>query len=135
MDSFEFDLAKQFCQRALETQADSTRALETMGTIHLELADLEAAKQCFSQCVELEPETGYSKYMYLGQLLTSKESVTAFLKGIELMKKCLMETKQVGVPVCTGTSYNSIVAQNVAIACSMSAPLARYSFLDRYICI
>lgn len=39
----------------------------------------------FLKTVELSPEEGHSKYMYLGQIHTGMEAVQYFSKGIELM--------------------------------------------------
>ena len=56
IDEFNFPLAQQFCQRALEIDGDNVRALETSGTLLLELGNNEAAKQvgvyCIKHCVK-----------------------------------------------------------------------------------
>lgn len=87
IDSFQYELAQKFCQRALEMEPDNIRALETAGSLLLELGDIEAAKQCFGRAVEVNPDTGHSKYMYLGQLFEGAEAIQFFQKGIELMVK------------------------------------------------
>ena len=45
IDSFQYELAQKFCQRALEMEPDNLRALETAGSLLLELGNTEAAKQ------------------------------------------------------------------------------------------
>ena len=45
IDEFQYELAQKFCQRALEQDADNVRALETSGSLLLELGSTEAAKQ------------------------------------------------------------------------------------------
>lgn len=45
IDEFHYELAQKFCQRALEQDADNVRALETSGSLLLELGNTEAAKQ------------------------------------------------------------------------------------------
>jgi hypothetical protein len=37
------------------------------------------------ESIQLEPNAGYSKYMYLGQLSVEKEAIAAFQKGVDLM--------------------------------------------------
>lgn len=37
--------------------------------------------------MEVNPESGHSKYMYLGQLFEGAEAIQFFQKGIELMVK------------------------------------------------
>lgn len=39
----------------------------------------------FLKAVELSPDEGHSKYMYLGQIHTGAEAVQYFSKGIEVM--------------------------------------------------
>ncbi|KAK7500735.1 hypothetical protein BaRGS_00007979 [Batillaria attramentaria] len=87
IDEFNYELAQKFCQRALEQDADNVRALETSGVLLLELGNTEAAKQCFGRAVEVCPDKGYSKYMYLGQLFEGAQAVECFQKGIQLMLK------------------------------------------------
>ena len=45
IDSFEFDLAQKFCLRALESEPDNLRAIETYGNLLMETGDLDKAKQ------------------------------------------------------------------------------------------
>ncbi|XP_064614281.1 uncharacterized protein LOC135477974 [Liolophura sinensis] len=85
IDRFEYEVAQKFCQRALELEPDNVRVLETTGTLLLELGNPESARQCFGRAVEVSPDTGYSKYMYLGQLFEGAQAVQCFQKGIELM--------------------------------------------------
>ncbi|XP_076460484.1 uncharacterized protein LOC143293479 [Babylonia areolata] len=87
IDEFNYELAQKFCQRALEQDADNVRALETSGTLLLELGNVEAAKQCLGRAVEVCPDEGFSKYMTLGQLFDGAQAVQCFQKGIELMLK------------------------------------------------
>ena len=54
---------------------------------------MDAAKQCFGRAIEVQPEKGHEKYMCMGQLLTGMDSTNCFHKGIELMKKLLVESE------------------------------------------
>lgn len=85
IDNFDFDMARLFCQRALDIEPTNLTILEMLGNICSELGDVEKAKQVFLKAVELSPEEGHSKYMYLGQIHTGMEAVQYFSKGIELM--------------------------------------------------
>lgn len=71
----------------MEQDADNVRALETSGVLLLELGNTEAAKQCLGRAVEVCPDKGHSKYMYLGQLFQGAQAVECFHKGIQLMLK------------------------------------------------
>ena len=35
--------------------------------------------------IQIDPENGYSKYMYLGQLSVEKDAIQAFEKGVNIM--------------------------------------------------
>ncbi|KAK2143665.1 hypothetical protein LSH36_823g01024 [Paralvinella palmiformis] len=87
IDSFNYDLAQKFCQRALEIDANHIRALEMFGTLLLETGDTDHAKQCLSHAIELEPDKGHSKYMYLAQLLTGQDAINCFNRGVNIMKE------------------------------------------------
>ena len=47
----------------------------------------------FNHAIELEPDVGHSKYMYMGQMLTGQDAIQHFQRGIELMKKILVAAK------------------------------------------
>lgn len=87
IDQFQFELAHKFCQRALEREADNLKALETSGHVMMELKQHEAGKQFFMKAVELQPDIGHAKYMYLGQMNQGEASIKYFQKGIEVMLK------------------------------------------------
>ena len=43
--------------------------------------------QYFNHAIELEPDKGHSKYMYLAQLLTGQNAIQCFSKGVNIMKQ------------------------------------------------
>ncbi|XP_052434524.1 uncharacterized protein si:dkey-12j5.1 [Carassius gibelio] len=85
VDNFDFDMARLYCQRALDIEPTNLTLLDTMGNICSELGEIEKAKQVYLKAVELSPEEGHSKYMYLGQIHTGREAVQYFSKGTEVM--------------------------------------------------
>jgi kinesin family protein 5 len=48
---------------------------------------LRAGLQELQKAVALSPDTGFEKYMYLGQLLEGEEAVAATQKGVELLQQ------------------------------------------------
>ncbi|KAJ4930737.1 hypothetical protein JOQ06_025045 [Pogonophryne albipinna] len=95
MDSFDFEMARLFCQRALDVESSNLQALDMQGHICSELGDTEKAKEIsFMQVysffeLELSPDVGHSKYMYLGQINTGQESVDFYTKGIQVLLSAL----------------------------------------------
>ncbi|KAK2177144.1 hypothetical protein NP493_616g01012 [Ridgeia piscesae] len=87
IDTFEFEMAQKFCQRALELEPDNVQALETSGTLLLELGELDSARHCFGRAIEVSPDDGYSKFMNMGQLLGGADAIKCFGRGLELMMK------------------------------------------------
>uniref|UniRef100_A0A9J7Z0S9 Si:dkey-12j5.1 n=1 Tax=Cyprinus carpio carpio TaxID=630221 RepID=A0A9J7Z0S9_CYPCA len=85
IDNFDFDMARLYCQRALDIEPTNLTTLDMMGNICTELGEIEKAKQVYLKAVELSPEDGHSKYMYLGQIHTGMEAVQYFSKGTEVM--------------------------------------------------
>ncbi|CAG6015533.1 unnamed protein product [Menidia menidia] len=76
IDSFDFDMARLFCKRALDVDSNNLQALEMLGHIYSELGDLS-------------PDVGHSKYMYLGQIHTGQEAVDYYTKGIQILLSAL----------------------------------------------
>ncbi|XP_034468230.1 probable assembly chaperone of rpl4 isoform X1 [Hippoglossus hippoglossus] len=89
MDSLDFEMAGLFCQRALDVEATNLQALDMLGHICSELGDTLKAKGAFLRAVELSPDEGHSKYMYLGQIHTGQEAVDFYTKGIQVLLSAL----------------------------------------------
>ncbi|KAM9310523.1 uncharacterized protein KZ484_026402 [Pholidichthys leucotaenia] len=94
MDSFAFEMAALFCQRALDLEPTSLQALDMLGHIYSELGDTQKAKGAFLRAVELSPEVGHSKYMYLGQIHTGQEAVDYYTRGIQVLLPALEKQEQ-----------------------------------------
>jgi len=51
INSFDYGLARRFCQRAVDAEHENTRALETLGFVELQSGDYEEAKRVFFSCM------------------------------------------------------------------------------------
>ena len=89
VESFEFELAYKFCQKALELEPNNTNVIEVTGNVCAEQGELEKAKQYFLKAVKLEPDTGHVKYLYLGQISEGQEAVNYFNNAIIILKSKL----------------------------------------------
>lgn len=86
-ENYDYDMAKRYCNRAMEMEPENVEVLENIGSIYMDFGDWDSAKELFERCVNLSPNTGYQKYMYLGQVNVAQDAVNYFNKGIELMIK------------------------------------------------
>ncbi|KAM4704807.1 uncharacterized protein WCC33_009623 [Rhinophrynus dorsalis] len=101
LDSFNYEMAQLFCQRALDMDPTNLEILDMMGNICMELGNDEKAKQIFLKAVDLSPDEGHAKYMYLGQLHCKEEALEYFTKGIQVMICAYQKQPQVtGVVSC-----------------------------------
>ena len=48
---------------------------------------------CFGRAVTVCPDEGFSKYMYLGQLMEGLQAIECFQKGVELMTEELQKSQ------------------------------------------
>ncbi|XP_068616450.1 uncharacterized protein si:dkey-12j5.1 [Brachionichthys hirsutus] len=94
MDSFDFEMAGLFCQRALDIESNNLQALDMLGHIHSELGDTQKAKEVFVRAVELSPDEGHSKYMYLGQIHSGQEAVDYYSRGVQVLLSALDKQAQ-----------------------------------------
>uniref|UniRef100_A0A3Q0S6S2 Si:dkey-12j5.1 n=1 Tax=Amphilophus citrinellus TaxID=61819 RepID=A0A3Q0S6S2_AMPCI len=89
MDSFDFEMAGLFCQRALDVEPTNLQVLDMLGHIYSELGDTQKAKEAFLHAVALSPDVGHGKYMYLGQIHTGQEAVDYYTRGIHVLLNAL----------------------------------------------
>ena len=71
------------CARAQLT--DAAQVAETLGGVLAETGDAAAAVSMLRTAVALSPNTGFEKYMYLGQLLSGAEGIQHLRHGVALL--------------------------------------------------
>ncbi|XP_041798669.1 probable assembly chaperone of rpl4 isoform X2 [Chelmon rostratus] len=125
MDTFDFEMAGLFCQRALDVDSNNLQALDMLGHICSELGDTQKAKEVFLRAVELSPDVGHSKYMYLGQIHTGREAVDYYTRGIQVLLSALdkqaQPTAQAGAAAPPDENPELPTAKDVCIAyCSIA---------------
>ncbi|KAI9278625.1 hypothetical protein BDA99DRAFT_492664 [Phascolomyces articulosus] len=114
IDSMEYPMAYAFCNKALELEPKNPDILEVTGQVEMELEMFAEARQHMLDAIEQNPHSGYSKYMYLGQLSVEKEAIEAFEKGVHIMVK---ERQQ----LTDGTDEARDLSSKIASAlCSMT---------------
>ncbi|XP_047216310.1 probable assembly chaperone of rpl4 isoform X2 [Girardinichthys multiradiatus] len=124
MDTFDFEMAGLFCQRALDVDSNNLQALDMLGHICSELGDMQKAKSVFLRAIDLSPDVGHSKYMYLGQIHTGQEAVNFYTRGIQVLLSALEKQETMAQAGATGTTdENDEVpsAKDVSVAyCSLA---------------
>ncbi|KAJ1733561.1 hypothetical protein LPJ61_001504 [Coemansia biformis] len=91
MDDNKYDAALKTAIRAVELDERNAQALLLAAIIQLESGDVEPAINCLLRCVEISPDRGFEKYMYLGQFTVELESVRYFQLGIDALQRDLDE--------------------------------------------
>ncbi|KAJ2550140.1 hypothetical protein EV175_004177, partial [Coemansia sp. RSA 1933] len=91
MDDNKFDEALEYVVNAINLDDRSTQALLLAAIIQLDTGNIEPAINCLLKSVELEPDRGFEKYMYLGQLMIELEAVKYFQLGVDAMQRDLDE--------------------------------------------
>ncbi|KAF8935477.1 hypothetical protein BGZ47_009920 [Haplosporangium gracile] len=117
LDTFEFELAHQFAMRALQMEPQNLTALETAGSIEVELELFNEAKEHFLQCVKIQPNSGYSKFMYLGQMSEQLEAISYFQQGVNLM---IAERAAMPQDLTKGSEYLMLSSKISSALCSMT---------------
>ncbi|KAL0090841.1 hypothetical protein F4703DRAFT_1835386 [Phycomyces blakesleeanus] len=114
IDAMDYPMAYAFCKKAMEMEPSNFDLLEVTGQVEMELSLFAEAREHILAAIRQNPNSGYSKYMYLGQLSVEMEAIGAFQKGVELMA-----TERNSVP--EGSEEARILASKMAGAlCSMT---------------
>lgn len=61
------------------------------------VASLTSLFQVFLRAVELSPDVGHTKYMYLGQIHTGLEAVDYYTRGVQVLLSALDKEAQTTV--------------------------------------
>ncbi|KAI1309506.1 hypothetical protein EDD11_004092 [Mortierella claussenii] len=117
VDRFEFELGHQFVMRALSMEPQNVVALEAAGSIEVELELFNEAKEHFLECVKIQPNTGYSKFMYLGQMSEQLEAISYFQQGVKLMME---ERAKMPIDITSGSEYLSLSSKISSALCAMT---------------
>lgn len=86
IDQFQYTAAQVCCQEALRRSPDHIAALETSANLCLEVGNLDGARQCLGRAITVQPESGHSKYVTMAQLMSGKEALQCYMKGIQLLE-------------------------------------------------
>ncbi|KAI9008141.1 hypothetical protein BC832DRAFT_553214 [Gaertneriomyces semiglobifer] len=122
------DLARKFLLRALQIRPDHVPTLETLGVTEMEdmvaagesgeeqktAECAERAYQYFLRAATVNPDEGYEKYLYLGQLTEGKDALEFYRRGVVIMEKLLGS-------VAAGSEEERLIRRKLSdVLCSMT---------------
>ncbi|VDM16878.1 unnamed protein product [Hydatigera taeniaeformis] len=82
-----------------ENQMLKIEALQSFGFLLLDEGRFEEAKENLQKAVELSPDEGYEKYMYLAQMSKGSEAVALYQVGIDIIKRSLEATSETDISI------------------------------------
>jgi tetratricopeptide (TPR) repeat protein len=86
LDAFQPDLALNFCKKALEMESNNVLVQQTIASVYIELGLVEQAVSHLQKALELEPESGYSKFLTLGQISNGQQALQFYKRGFEIFQ-------------------------------------------------
>ncbi|CAG8467359.1 11385_t:CDS:2 [Funneliformis caledonium] len=117
IDTCDYQLAFQFAKRALSMEQDNVQVLEILGMVEIELGMFDEAREHFSKAISINPDQGYSKYMYMGQLSESLDAISCFQKGVDLM---ISEYTSTATKIDEGSDKHQLARKISSALCSMT---------------
>ncbi|CAI2168923.1 1459_t:CDS:2 [Funneliformis geosporum] len=117
IDTCDYQLALQFAKRAISMEKDNLQVLEILGMVEIELGMFDEAREHFSKAISINPDQGYSKYMYMGQLSESLEAISCFQKGVDLM---ILEYTSTATKIDEGSDKHQLGRKISSALCSMT---------------
>lgn len=88
----DYDSALHMLTQAYQMAPQDLRVVEALGFFLAEMGRAPEAVTLLKRAVEMAPESGFEKYMYLGQLLEGAESIQAYQAGIAALERQLAGT-------------------------------------------
>jgi len=85
VDELDHEKALKFYLKALAINPTNSPLLDSVGEMWLFLGNPEKAINCFEQSIQIEPNSGYTKFMYMGQLSEGLQAIQYYSKGIQLL--------------------------------------------------
>ncbi|QDZ23156.1 TPR repeat domain-containing protein [Chloropicon primus] len=82
-----YDKAMQIMKALHQACPDNTEVLDIYGTVLAEVGMVDEAVSVLSRAVELSPDEGHEKYMYLSQLAEGEASLGYSRRGIEILRR------------------------------------------------
>eukprot|EP01025_Chloroclados_australasicus_P005991 TRINITY_DN11972_c0_g3_i4.p1 TRINITY_DN11972_c0_g3~~TRINITY_DN11972_c0_g3_i4.p1 ORF type:complete len:367 (-),score=65.55 TRINITY_DN11972_c0_g3_i4:1785-2885(-) len=86
MDIQDYGNAERYFEMAAGLAPNNHKIVEAYGSLLAEMGKADKATEVLTKAVELSPDQGFEKYMYLGQLLEGEAGILHVRKGIDIIK-------------------------------------------------
>lgn len=80
----QLETAVALYQQALQMEPQNTDLMDALADVCLQIGDTDRSLELLTKSTTMAPDANGIKWMYLGQLLSSKEAVNAYQKGIAI---------------------------------------------------
>ena len=96
LERCQLDMAAGFLQRALEVSPERTDVMDQLAAVLLEVGAVEAAVPWLQRSMQLAPESGHEKHLYMAQVQTGHDAVASFRRGIAVLERRRAELEAAG---------------------------------------
>lgn len=83
-----------------------------LGINSFKVAALTESLQVFLHAVELSPDVGHSKYMYLGQIHSGQEAVDYYTRGIQVLLSAMEDQEHTTVGASPNMTKQKLIYIN-----------------------
>ncbi len=80
-----YERSNLFYEEALRREPENEKVLTSYGSFLTNVKETDKAKELLTQAIMLSPDTHPKKYLYIAELFTGADSVTFYLKAIEIL--------------------------------------------------
>ena len=87
MIEFNYDKAIESFEKVLQLDENNTETMDLLSECLLEQGQIERAYELLQKSIKISPTNSYIKWFTLAELSKGQESITYYLKGIDLLKK------------------------------------------------
>lgn len=92
LDRFELDECLRLCEQALQLEETSVDALQLYASVHIELGQVETAREVLLKAISISPNTGFEKYLAVAQLSVSQESLGFYSEASRILSEVIIHT-------------------------------------------
>jgi tetratricopeptide (TPR) repeat protein len=86
LDAFQPDLALNFCKKALDMEPNNPIVLQSIASVYIELGEINKAEEHLQKAIQIEPGSGYEKFLALGQISGAQTALNLYKRGAKIFQ-------------------------------------------------